>query len=173
MGGASKIVTPGGGAAVVTSTGELVSITGSREAIVEAMTRAGILAASAGGGGGSTNGTSEGGSAGGRVPQRNKPRIEQGNLNEGWEHIDSRHITGNHPDGPGDLFAPGTTRKQIEQAANTVVRRGRRVTEDPSRTVQTFEKDIIVNGKKDLVRVVVDSNDGNRVITIFPVRGGH
>jgi len=38
--------------------------------------------------------------------------------------------------------------------------------------MQTFEKDIVVNGKKDLVRIIVDSGDGNRVITMFPVRGG-
>jgi len=29
-----------------------------------------------------------------------------------------------------------------------------------------------INGVKDLVRVIVDSDDANRVITMFPVRGG-
>jgi hypothetical protein len=44
---------------------------------------------------------------------------------------------------------------------------------DSSKRMQTFEKKIVVNGRKDLVRVVVDSKDGNRVITVFPVRGGN
>lgn len=29
---------------------------------------------------------------------------------------------------------------------------------------------IVVNGRRDRVRVVVDSDDGNRVVTMFPVR---
>ena len=107
-----------------------------------------------------------------RIPHRTEPRIEDGNLHEGWIHIESRHITGNHPNGPGDLFAPGTTRKQIEEAAKILVKKGTRIS-DPSRRIQTFEKVIKVNGKRDLVRVIVDSDDFNRVITIFPVRGGH
>lgn len=112
-------------------------------------------------------------STNGRIPHRNKPRIEQGNLKEGWIHIDARHITGNHPDGHGDLFAQGTTRSQIEQAANTIVAKGKRVS-DPAKRIQTFEMDIVVNKKKDLVRIIVDADAGNRVITIFPVReGGH
>jgi len=52
----------------------------------------------------------------------------------------------NHPNGPGDLFAPGTTRKQIEEAAKILVKKGTRIS-DPSRRIQTFEKVIKVNGK--------------------------
>ena len=33
-------------------------------------------------------------------PWRGNPVIEDGNQNEGWVHIEGRHITGNHPDGP-------------------------------------------------------------------------
>ena len=106
-----------------------------------------------------------------KVINRNKPKLEDGNLKEGWEHIDARHITGDHPDGAGDLFAPGTTRSQIEKATNTLIKKGARIS-DPSRRMQTFEKDIVINGKKDLIRMIVDSGDGNRIITIFPVRGG-
>lgn len=104
-----------------------------------------------------------------RIPNRDTPRIENGNAKEGWIHIDARHVTGNAPEGPGDLFAPGTTRAQIEQAARTLVKKGLRIS-DPSKRIQTFEKVITVNGQTDRVRVVVDSDDGNRVITIFPVR---
>lgn len=133
-----------------------------------------IMYASTQGMGGSNNaGIGSGtGSNSSNVPNRNKPRIENGDLKEGWAHIDARHITGNHPDGAGDLFSLGTTRSQIQQAANTIIKKGKRIS-DPVRRIQTFEKDIVVNGKKDLVRVIVDSGDGNRVITIFPVRGGH
>ena len=106
-----------------------------------------------------------------RSPNRDTPRIEDGNAKEGWIHIDARHVTGDDPKGPGDLFAPGTTRAQIEQAARTLVKKGLRVT-DPSKRIQIFEKVIIVNGKKEMVQVVVDSDDGNRVITIYPARGG-
>jgi RHS repeat-associated protein len=105
-----------------------------------------------------------------KTPNRNTPHIENGNLKEGWIHIDARHLTGNHPKGHGDLFAPGTTRRQLEKAAKIVVSKGRRVTENPNARIQTFEKDIVVNKRKDLVRVTVDSYDSNRVITIFPVR---
>ena len=52
---------------------------------------------------------------------REKPRIEDGNDREGWQHIENRHITGSDPG--GDLFAPGTTREQLERAANTVVKK--------------------------------------------------
>src|SRR5262249_9308966 len=97
------------------------------------------------------------------------PRIETGNLQEGWTHIEARHITGTHPHGPGDLFAPGTTRAQLEKAADYLVDKGTRIS-DPSRRIQTFEKRMKVNGVRDRVRVIVDSHDGNRVITMFPVR---
>ena len=99
-----------------------------------------------------------------------RPHIEDGNSKEGWAHIDARHVTGDHPNGAGDLFAAGTTRVQLYQAAATIVKKGHRVTEDINKVIQVFEKKIVVNGKQDLVRVVVDTFDANRVITRFPVR---
>ena len=71
---------------------------------------------------------------------------------------------------PGDLFAPGATRPQLQRAAREVVGRGVRISE-PGRRIQTFERRITINGQSDRVRVVVDTADG-RVITMFPVRGG-
>lgn len=105
------------------------------------------------------------------IPHRTPPHIEDGNLKEGWTHIDGRHVTGNHPSGPGDLFAPGTTRAQLDEAAQQLVKKGTRVS-DPNRQLQVFERRIKVNGLRDRVRVIVDSQDANRVISIFPVRGG-
>jgi len=102
---------------------------------------------------------------------RTKPSINDGDLKKGWLHIDARHVTGDHPHGPGDLFKSGTTRRQLEQAANKVVAKGRRVTMDPDRQIQTYEKKTVVNGRKDLVRVVVDSKD-NSVVTMFPAITG-
>ncbi|WP_375744181.1 FG-GAP-like repeat-containing protein [Corallococcus interemptor] len=124
-------------------------------------------------GGGSDNpapGGGGGGGGGGRSPHRDKPRIDDGNLKEGWIHIDARHVTGNHPAGHGDLFAPGTTRQQISKAAEDVVKYGTRKS-NPRTQLQTFEMKTTVNGQKDLIRVIVDSDDGNRVISAFPVRG--
>ena len=117
---------------------------------------------------------SEGGERGPRAPSpgpwRGNPTIQNGNLNEGWTHIEARHVTGTHPHGAGDLFAAGTTRTQLQRAATDVVRTGTRIS-DPSRRIQVFERRMTINGQSDNVRVVVDTRDG-RVITIFPVRGG-
>lgn len=103
-------------------------------------------------------------------PWRGNPVIQDGNLKEGWIHIEARHVTGTHPTGAGDLFARGTTRSQLQGAARQIVGRGRRIS-DPSRQIQTFERRITINGQSDNVRVIVDTADG-RVITMFPVRGG-
>jgi hypothetical protein len=112
------------------------------------------------------------GAAAERIPHRTEPRIEDGNLNEGWKHIEARHIVGNHPSRrPRDLFVSGTTRQQLERAAKEIVQDGVRIS-PPDRRIQSFQKKIKVNGQRDLVQVVVDAHDGNRVITIFPVRGG-
>ncbi|QER40173.1 filamentous hemagglutinin N-terminal domain-containing protein [Acinetobacter suaedae] len=100
---------------------------------------------------------------------RLKPRIENGNSKEGWQHIDERHISGTSAKGAGDLFVKGTTRSQIEEASTQLVLSGTRIS-DPSSRLQTYEKRIVINGQRDRVRVVVDSHDKNRVITIFPVR---
>ncbi len=48
-------------------------------------------------------------------------------------------VTSTHPKGPGDLFASGTTRQQLQQAAQKIVAKGKGIS-DPSRTVQVFEK---------------------------------
>ncbi|MEN7547398.1 RHS repeat-associated core domain-containing protein [Rapidithrix thailandica] len=80
--------------------------------------------------------------------RNNIPRIEQGNLKEGWEHIDARHITGNHPNGTGDLFEPGTSRQNLENAARKIIKKGKRVTVDITRRMQTFEMKIKIQGNK-------------------------
>lgn len=104
------------------------------------------------------------------APNRDTPHLEDGNLKEGWTHIDARHITGDHPKGAGDLFAAGTTREQIEEAIMKVIAKGNRTT-DPNDRIQVFQMKIKINEVKDLVRLVVDAMDSNRVITFFPVRG--
>lgn len=103
-------------------------------------------------------------------PWRGTPVMDDGDLKKGWRHIESRHVTGNHPDGPGDLFPAGTTRAQLEDVAREVVERGVRQS-DPSQRFQVFERRVRVNGQIDNVRVVVDTTTG-RVHTMFPIRGG-
>ena len=98
-----------------------------------------------------------------------KPRIEFGNHKEGWQHIDERYISGTHPSGAGDLFPEGTTKEKILKVCECLVKKGARIS-DPNRQIQTFEKRVKVNGRKDRVRGVFDSEDGNRTITVFPVR---
>jgi RHS repeat-associated protein len=100
---------------------------------------------------------------------RTVPRLEEGDLKQGWKHIDARHITGDHPSGPGDLMPPGTTREQVLKAASKAVRKGRRITPNPAKIMQTFEKKMTVNGFTATYRVSVDSTDGNRIVTFFPV----
>jgi hypothetical protein len=97
---------------------------------------------------------------------RGKIKIEDGNLREGWKHIDSRHITGDHPKGPGDLFPPGTTRSEIEVACQQIVNSGNRIS-DPGVRRQTFVGRVKVHGEFTRVKLNVDSVDG-RIITIFP-----
>ena len=104
--------------------------------------------------------------------QRDKPILDDGDANSGWIHIDQRHITGNSAKGAGDLFAEGTTREQIEKAANKIIKKGHRTTKNPSQVLQTFEMKIVINKKKDLVKLVVDTSNSNRIITMYPVRGG-
>lgn len=98
-----------------------------------------------------------------------KPWIPPGNSKEGWQHIDERHISGTHPEGPGDLFERGSTQAQIQTACECLVKNGTRIS-DPNRRIQTYEKRMKANGKVDRVRGVFDSHDGNRTITVFPVR---
>ncbi|NNB97255.1 hypothetical protein HI113_25455 [Corallococcus exiguus] len=160
-----------GGAAVMAGA-VVVSINGTAH-MAHAAARLAMLRRNGGEGGGNRpppGGEGSGGSPR-RIPQRLKPHLEDGNLREGWIHVDARHITGNHPDGPGDLFPPGTTRAQVTKAAEEVIKYGNRMS-PPNRQMQAFQMKMVVNGRKDLIRAVVDSADGNRVITVFPVLGG-
>ncbi|MFJ4458451.1 RHS repeat-associated core domain-containing protein, partial [Pseudomonas sp. NPDC089392] len=107
------------------------------------------------------------GLAGRKLPE---PWIASGNAKEGWQHIDERHISGtNTQKGNGDLFAAGTTQLQIQEACECLVKQGTRVSA-PDKRIQTFEKRMKVNGKRDRIRGIFDSSDSNRTITIFPVR---
>ena len=99
-----------------------------------------------------------------------KTVLEDGNLEEGWIHIDARHISGTHPAGAGDLFPTGTTRAQIEIMAQTLVNEGVRIS-PLKRRMQTFEMRMKVGGEYFRVRTTVDSSDG-RIITIFPAITG-
>ena len=101
-------------------------------------------------------------------PWRGKPIMLDGNSKKGWQHIDERHVTGNSPLGPGDLFAPGTTRAQLEKAAEQIVKKGTRSSENASKTMQNFEDRIKINGRRDRVRVSVETSTG-QIITMFPV----
>jgi RHS repeat-associated protein/fibro-slime domain-containing protein len=114
-------------------------------------------------------GSAQGGSGQGstQATRDTKPRIENGNSREGWQHIDERHVSGTSPAGPGDLFAPGTTRAQITRLAEQLVSGGQRISKATSR-IQVYERRATVNGLHARYRVVVDSHDGNRVISIFP-----
>ena len=96
------------------------------------------------------------------------PRLEDGNADEGWTHIERRHVTGADPG--GDLFRAGTTRQQIFDAAVEVIERGNRISRR-GRRMQTFQRSLYVNGQRDPIMVTVDTADG-RIITVFPVRGG-
>jgi RHS repeat-associated protein len=99
---------------------------------------------------------------------RAKPRMEDGNAKQGWRHIDERHISGTAKGGHGDLMPPTTTRAQVEAAAEKMVEKGNRVS-DPNNQYQTFEKRMTVNGMRANYRLVMDSTDGNRIVTFFPI----
>jgi hypothetical protein len=95
------------------------------------------------------------------------PRIRDGSKssNTGWAHIEAKHITGEDPG--GDLFAPGTTRAELEQAAISLLQ-GTRISA-PEQDPQIFEDRMVINGKRDRIRVVFLVNTCE-VQTIFPVR---
>ncbi|MEL6814795.1 MAG: hypothetical protein AAFP03_08270 [Cyanobacteria bacterium J06598_3] len=99
------------------------------------------------------------------VPWRGVPHID----NERWTHIESRHVTGTVVREKNDLFAPGTTREQLEEAAQEVVATGTRISQ-PSEPLQTFEERVIINGQRDRVRVIIDTTRNGRVHSMFPVR---
>ncbi|MFI9811350.1 RHS repeat-associated core domain-containing protein [Saccharothrix variisporea] len=105
----------------------------------------------------------------GLTPCRTTPRMEDGNSKQGWRHIEKRHIPGgDDPSKQGSLFAPGTTRDQIEKAAEEMVRKGTRQS-DPSPAYQVFERRMTINGLRTNYRLIVDSTDGNNIITMFPI----
>ena len=80
--------------------------------------------------------------------------------------FEARHITG-----AADRFAAGTTREQLQDAAEKIVAKGLRIS-SPGRRIQTFQMRMTINGKRKYYRVVVDTYDNNRVITMFPSEGG-
>ena len=121
----------------------------------------GVFTISSGGTGANSGGTPP--------PWRGTPRLEDGTTRWGWIHIEGRHITGTIPGSTTDLFPPGTTRAQIEEAIQVVVNKGTR-TSNPQQTLQIFEKRIKVNGRRDRIRVVIDTGNNGRVVTAFPVR---
>jgi hypothetical protein len=90
------------------------------------------------------------------------------NSKKGWQHIDERHITGNSPQGPGDLFPPGTTRAELEKAAEQIVKKGTRSSGSAQTVMQNFEDRIKIHGERMRVRVSVDTRTGE-IITMFPV----
>ncbi|MEV4204958.1 RHS repeat-associated core domain-containing protein [Nocardia salmonicida] len=100
---------------------------------------------------------------------REAPRLEDGNSRTGWRHIEQRHIPGGS-NNQGSLFAAGTTRDQIETAAREIVERGTRQS-DPSKEYQVFERRMTINGLRTNYRLVVDSTDGNNIVTMFPILG--
>ncbi|PKV80829.1 RHS repeat-associated protein [Nocardia fluminea] len=100
---------------------------------------------------------------------REAPRLEDGNSRTGWRHIEQRHIPGGS-NNQGSLFAVGTTREQIETAAREIVERGTRQS-DPSKDYQVFERRMTINGLRSNYRLVVDSTDGNNIVTMFPILG--
>ncbi|WP_328715504.1 RHS repeat-associated core domain-containing protein [Nocardia salmonicida] len=100
---------------------------------------------------------------------REAPRLEDGNSRTGWRHIEQRHIPGGS-NNQGSLFAAGTTRDQIETAAREIVERGTRQS-DPSKECQVFERRMTINGLRTNYRLVVDSTDGNNIVTMFPILG--
>jgi hypothetical protein len=103
------------------------------------------------------------------IPAREKPRIENGSTKEGWIHIDARHVAGNDPKGPGDLFPTGTTRSELEKLAEIIVLKGTLISSDPNSRIKNYEDRVKIKNKNLRVRVTVDSKDKNRVITMFPV----
>ncbi|MET0136315.1 MAG: polymorphic toxin-type HINT domain-containing protein [Kibdelosporangium sp.] len=104
------------------------------------------------------------------VLHRLKPRMEDGNSRHGWIHITQRHMPGGANPGQeqGSLFAPGTTRDQVSAAAEELVRRGTRQS-DPGQQLQVFEGRMNINGLRTNYRLLVDSADGNRIHTMFPI----
>jgi hypothetical protein len=59
----------------------------------------------------------------------------------------------------------------LVSAAEEIIKEGTRLSR-PGERIQTFQMKIKINGRRELVQVVVDSDDANRVITLFPIKGG-
>lgn len=91
--------------------------------------------------------------------------MPNGNSRSGWIHIQQRHLTGSNPG--GDLFAPGTSRQQIERAAREILQNGNKITGDLNRELQTFEYRMSINGKTANYRLIV--NQTGEIHTMFPV----
>ena len=104
------------------------------------------------------------------VRKVHRPQILDGSSKKGWEHIRQRHIDGSDAIGDGDLFAPGTTRAQLQSAAEEMVEQGVRQS-NPIAPVQTFERRMTINGMRANYRLIMNVEDGS-VITMFPILGG-
>ena len=102
-------------------------------------------------------------------PWRGDLILNDGNLKEGWIHIEARHITGTHPSPKhADMFEPDTTRAEIEQLAREVVKNDTRIS-DPRKVMQSFELKTVFQDKREWFRASIKTTT-DELITIFPIR---
>ena len=95
--------------------------------------------------------------------------LNDGNLKEGWIHIEARHITGTHPSPKhADMFEPDTTRAEIEQLAREVIKNGTRIS-DPRKVMQSFELKTVFQDKREWFRASIKTTT-DELVTIFPIR---
>ena len=85
----------------------------------------------------------------------------------GWDYIQSRHIGGFDPGPTGDLFPNGTTLVELQEVAEKMISGGAPLSDE--RRLQTFEGNATLNRTSIRLRLIVDSEDDNRVLTMFPV----
>ncbi|MEM7584269.1 MAG: hypothetical protein AAF560_12850 [Acidobacteriota bacterium] len=106
-------------------------------------------------------------------------KMPNGDMKSGWAHIEAKHIKGQHPDGAGDLFPGGTTRSQLQDAAEDIVGNGKQLTgtkwyDDESKLVRKYEKEVELGDgatkKTTKVQVVIDARSG-KILTMFPLPG--
>ena len=95
-----------------------------------------------------------------------KVTIPDGNAKGGWQHIEEGHITGVQP---GDPFKNNPSRAELEKAANAIVNKGQRISNDPSLPVQTFQDRMGIAGQREQYRTVIHV-PSKTVISIFPFR---
>jgi RHS repeat-associated protein len=103
------------------------------------------------------------------------PTLERGNPKVGWDHIFARHVPGfGSPQGDLFKFRPGRTVAEMEalltKGMEEVWSKGARAS-DPGKAVQTFEKQVKIDGVRARCALVVDAIN-NRVVSFFPALGG-